>query len=1161
MTNSISGDQPTVTTFTSSTTSASGASGSLGASSVSTTANATVTQTANATNSAATSSIQTTGETVVNYTNSASAPTVTVSTSSSSTQATATSNKTSQAVAGKITSPDTSESSETSSTSSSDHIPSDYEPISTTENIYENTYESIGGSSTSGPENTSGGAAAALNSLRGSSYSNYDDAAADYEPISTTENIYENTYESIGGSSTSGPENTSGGAAAALNSLRGSSYSNYDDAAADYEPISTTENIYESIDDSSTSDPENTSGGAAAALNSLRGSSYSNYDDAAADYEPISTTENIYESIDDSSTSGPENTSGGAAALNSLRGSSYSNYDDAAADYEPISTTENIYESIDDSSTSDPENTSGGAAAALNSLRGSSYSNYDDAAADYEPISTTENIYESIDDSSTSGPENTSGGAAALNSLRGSSYSNYDDAAADYEPISTTENIYESIDDSSTSGPENTSGGAAAALNSLRGSSYSNYDDAAADYEPISTTENIYENIYESIGGSSTSDPENTSGGAAAALNSLRGSSYSNYDDAAADYEPISTTENIYENIYESIGGSSTSDPENTSGGAAAALNSLRGSSYTTGPRNEGVFGPGPEGLPDMSLPSYDPTNKTSLLTFLSNPHVKSKMLENSGHFVFIDTDRSSFILVPNGNWDQVCSIKVQNGKTKEDLDIKDLENMCAKFCTGFNQFSGDWDSRVEPMMSAKAGVASGGNLPNTVIINNKFKTCVAYGPWNSQEASSGYTPSAWRRGHQVNFGEIFEKPNDFNKINWGTQAGPSSEDDGISFSNETPGAGPAAAPSPTPSSIPVINVNVNVGGTNVNIRDTNVNTTNTTPTTQSTDASTDTSDIDNINTNNQTDDINTTDKDSDGAGGVNGDISETESSSGDDSGSVSSSESDKNASVGNDGPAMKDILSAVRKHLDVVYPGDNGGSTEGPLQANQTLGDIVQDMETTGTSQETVVSPWKGSTSSTGSAGGSGSVQTLLPSPPPTPSTTTLRTGTGATTTSLMMGGPIKADIITTGGGGRIPGGGTLEKLLPRIRAHLDISFDAQGDLVSTEEPQLGSIVNKFRQETGSGGIVASVESAPGKPGSAQVLTGTGGDKGNLFQAAAAVTQALGNVAGKVNLAIQGQKLSSLVNDDGKGSVGRDLFQAATQTTQALSSLIDTVG
>ncbi|ATW10235.1 type III secretion system actin-recruiting effector Tarp [Chlamydia trachomatis] len=993
MTNSISGYQPTVTTFTSSTTSASGASGSLGASSVSTTANATVTQTANATNSAATSSIQTTGETVVNYTNSASAPTVTVSTSSSSTQATATSNKTSQAVAGKITSPDTSESSETSSTSSSDHIPSDYDDVG---------------------------------SNNGDISSNYDDAAADYEPIRTTENI----YESIGGSRTSGPENTSGGVAAA-------------------------------------------------ALNSLRGSSYSNYDDAAADYEPIRTTENIYESIGGSRTSGPENTSGGVAA-------------------------------------------------------------------------------------------------AALNSLRGSSYSNYDDAAADYEPIRTTENIYESIGGSRTSGPENTSDGA-----------------------------------------------------------------------------------------------------------AAAALNSLRGSSYTTGPRNEGVFGPGPEGLPDMSLPSYDPTNKTSLLTFLSDPHVKSKMLENSGHFVFIDTDRSSFILVPNGNWDQVCSIKVQNGKTKEDLDIKDLENMCAKFCTGFNKFSGDWDSLVEPMVSAKAGVASGGNLPNTVIINNKFKTCVAYGPWNSQEASSGYTPSAWRRGHRVDFGGIFEKPNDFNKINWGTQAGPSSEDDGISFSNETPGAGPAAAPSPTPSSIPIINVNVNVGGTNVNIGDTNVNTTNTTPTTQSTDASTDTSDIDDINTNNQTDDINTTDKDSDGAGGVNGDISETESSSGDDSGSVSSSESDKNASVGNDGPAMKDILSAVRKHLDVVYPGenggstegplpanqtlgdvisdvenkgsaqdtklsgntgagdddptttaavgngaeeitlsdtdsgigddvsdtasssgdesggvsspssesnkntavgndgpsgldilaavrkhldkvypgDNGGSTEGPLQANQTLGDIVQDMETTGTSQETVVSPWKGSTSSTESAGGSGSVQTLLPSPPPTPSTTTLRTGTGATTTSLMMGGPIKADIITTGGGGRIPGGGTLEKLLPRIRAHLDISFDAQGDLVSTEEPQLGSIVNKFRQETGSRGILAFVESAPGKPGSAQVLTGTGGDKGNLFQAAAAVTQALGNVAGKVNLAIQGQKLSSLVNDDGKGSVGRDLFQAAAQTTQVLSALIDTVG
>nr|ADK74107.1 TarP [Chlamydia trachomatis] len=631
MTNSISGYQPTVTTFTSSTTSASGASRSLGASSVSTTANATVTQTANATNSAATSSIQTTGETVVNYTNSASTPTVTVSTSSSSTQATATSNKTSQAVAGKITSPDTSESSETSSTSSRDNIPSDYDDVGSNSGDISNNYDDVG-------------------SNNGDISSNYDDAAADYEPIRTTENI----YESIGGSRTSGPENTSGGVA-----------------------------------------------------------------------------------------------------------------------------------------------------------------------------------------------------AAALNSLRGSSYSNYDDAAADYEPIRTTENIYESIGGSRTSGPENTSDGA-----------------------------------------------------------------------------------------------------------AAAALNSLRGSSYTTGPRNEGVFGPGPEGLPDMSLPSYDPTNKTSLLTFLSNPHVKSKMLENSGHFVFIDTDRSSFILVPNGNWDQVCSIKVQNGKTKEDLDIKDLENMCAKFCTGFNKFSGDWDSLVEPMVSAKAGVASGGNLPNTVIINNKFKTCVAYGPWNSQEASSGYTPSAWRRGHRVDFGGIFEKPNDFNKINWGTQAGPSSEDDGISFSNETPGAGPAAAPSPTPSSIPIINVNVNVGGTNVNIGDTNVNTTNTTPTTQSTDASTDTSDIDDINTNNQTDDINTTDKDSDGAGGVNnGDISETESSSGDDSGSVSSSESDKNASVGNDGPAMKDILSAVRKHLDVVYPGENGGSTEGPLPANQTLGDVISDVENKGSAQDTKLS------------------------------------------------------------------------------------------------------------------------------------------------------------------------------------------------------------
>ncbi|AAF39550.1 DUF1547 domain-containing protein [Chlamydia muridarum str. Nigg] len=866
----------------------------------------------------------------------------------------------------------------------------------------------------------------------------------------------------------------------------------------------------------------------------------------------------------------------------------------------------------------------------------------------------------------------------------------------------------------------------------------------------------------------------------------------SDYQDVETQYKTIS---NNGENTYETIGShgeknthvqeshaSGTGNPINNQ---QEAIRQLRSSTYTTSPRNENIFSPGPEGLPNMSLPSYSPTDKSSLLAFLSNPNTKAKMLEHSGHLVFIDTTRSSFIFVPNGNWDQVCSMKVQNGKTKEDLGLKDLEDMCAKFCTGYNKFSSDWGNRVDPLVSSKAGIESGGHLPSSVIINNKFRTCVAYGPWNPKENGPNYTPSAWRRGHRVDFGKIFDGTAPFNKINWGSS--PTPGDDGISFSNETIGSEPFATPPSSPSQTPVINVNVNVGGTNVNIGDTNVSKGSGTPTSsQSVDMSTDTSDLDtsDIDTNNQTNgDINTNDnsnnvdgslsdvdsrvEDDDGVSDTestngndsgkttsteeNGDpsgpdilaavrkhldtvypgenggstegplpanqnlgnvihdveqngsaketiitpgdtgptdssssvdadadvedtsdtdsgigdddgVSDTESTNGNNSGKTTSTEengdpsgpdilaavrkhldtvypgenggstegplpanqnlgnvihdveqngaaqetiitpgdtestdtsssvnanadledvsdadsgfgdddgisdtestngndSGKNTPVGDGGtPSGPDILAAVRKHLDTVYPGENGGSTERPLPANQNLGDIIHDVEQNGSAKETVVSPYRGGGGNTSSPIG---LASLLPATPSTPLMTTPRTNGKAAASSLMIkGGETQAKLVKNGG--NIPGETTLAELLPRLRGHLDKVFTSDGKFTNLNGPQLGAIIDQFRKETGSGGIIAHTDSVPGENGTASPLTGSSGEKVSLYDAAKNVTQALTSVTNKVTLAMQGQKLEGIINNNNTpSSIGQNLFAAARATTQSLSSLIGTV-
>ncbi|MBQ8498644.1 type III secretion system actin-recruiting effector Tarp [Chlamydia sp.] len=744
----------------------------------------------------------------------------------------------------------------------------------------------------------------------------------------------------------------------------------------------------------------------------------------------------------------------------------------------------------------------------------------------------------------------------------------------------------------------------------------------------------------------------------------------------------------------------------NTQGNSESSpLNQLQSQSYTIGgPRNENVISPGPEGLPNMSLPTYNPADKNSILSFLSNPNVKSKIVENSGHLVFIDTARSSFIFIPNGKWEQVCSMKVQNGKTKEDLDIKNLENMCAKFCTGFNKFSSDWSNRVDPLVSNKAGLVSGGNVPEKIIINNKFKTCVAYGPWNNREAGNDYTPSAWRRGHQVDFGKIFEQQNPFNKINWGASSD-GNANDGISFSNETPGATMSDGYSSGPNQ-PIINVNVNVGGTNVSIGDTNVSTSGT-GTTSSTDTSTDTNDLDSVDRDDSpleetlvtsheelpsNDDvagpsedateIKETDYETDADSGIGEDLSDTDStidsndgspftpdilkavrkhldtvypgenggstdgvlhanqtlgnvindmetkgsaqdtivSSGDNAGSTEGvSESDssnetsstddvsdtdssvgeanntspgtdsskigsKNSTEGGDGgPSGPDILKAVRKHLDTVYPGENGGSTDGVLHANQTLGNVINDIETKGHAENTIVSSrYRSSFSGDGVNNTNllSGLGKLLPTPPPKPTTTTPRTTNHAATSTLTSGRGGNTPSSGGGGGNQMPGG-TLEELLPKLRAHLDQSFDKQGFLVSQNGgPNLGGLIKDFRARTGSGGIIAFIGNVPGRKEISTPLSsqGSGPTQADLYNAAQGVSMAMqdllqeaGHQEGKITTTSNPVSMtasSSTVAGNrqdparplGQGGNKTNIFQSTLKTTQALGKLLENI-
>ena len=208
--------------------------------------------------------------------------------------------------------------------------------------------------------------------------------------------------------------------------------------------------------------------------------------------------------------------------------------------------------------------------------------------------------------------------------------------------------------------------------------------------------------------------------------------------------------------------------------------------------------------------------------------------------------------------------------------------------------------------------------------------------------------------------------------------------------------------------------------------------------------------------------------------------------------------------------------------------------------------------MEKTGTAKETVVSsPYQGTGKTPTNITGTNSP---LPPVPTKPTTKTPRTDNKAPASGVMA----RHSLLPTGKAGS--GGLTLQELLPRIRNHLDKSFTESGELLSKDGPQLGSIVDNFRKETGSGGIIAFVETVPGDKGTASPLTG--GDSGKkAFDAARETAQALGTVAGKLNFALQAQKFENLTKEEGTTTVGKNLFEAAAATTKALGSLIDNIG
>lgn len=229
-------------------------------------------------------------------------------------------------------------------------------------------------------------------------------------------------------------------------------------------------------------------------------------------------------------------------------------------------------------------------------------------------------------------------------------------------------------------------------------------------------------------------------------------------------------------------------------------------------------------GLPELTIPPYDPTNKASLLELMKNPAVQGQMKQKCGHYIWPDMARGSFVFIPNGDWNKIQSITVRNGRTKEQLyNPKDTEKWVCKFAASYDTMKADWEGRRSDSIRTRGQLDAGTPVKFTnFVLNSKFKTAVAYGPYNAKEAGDDFTPSAWKRGTKVSVPKsIWDDTGGWDPLMLNQDSRSGLEE--ATFSSELPSSGTADKSTSTPGAtqMPPINVHVNLGGVQTTVNTT----------------------------------------------------------------------------------------------------------------------------------------------------------------------------------------------------------------------------------------------------------------------------------------------------------------------------------------------------
>ncbi len=512
----------------------------------------------------------------------------------------------------------------------------------------------------------------------------------------------------------------------------------------------------------------------------------------------------------------------------------------------------------------------------------------------------------------------------------------------------------------------------------------------------------------------------------------------------------------LHQSTVNSPGGSRTADvtvtttttnPEtaNTSGRLASFT------SQTIFPDNTNTSGAtGHQDGVNNNPRGYDPKNVESMKAFLQRGDVQMKMLQKGGHIVVIDPENSSFIFCRNGDLNNPESIKVVNGRTKEPLDSKDLTTACASYCLAYNDLEGDWIGRLEAKVAGKAGLDPGTPFsPRNLLISYKFKMAGVYGDYEGKEAQGGNngTPSIWRRGHQPRL----TSPNVYEPGGFDPVSLPNKGNAGAAAANNT------QQPPWPPFQMPAINVNVNVGDVNVT---TNNNTGSGTGSTE-TKASEETENASKTDLNDAVDnksDIDTGKEENEGIWGednlgLSDLFKEPENTN-------NTNTDNKNAGgLNNEDGGLEGLLAAVRKHLDVVYPGDHNPDN-GALPANQQLGDVISDYESGGADnvKPTVV---------TGANNTNGTESTTSSQETANAADTSGVTGNTATPQSTTFGPGILTGAKNLGTRLPPPKNENDLGILQAVRQHLDVVFPEGGNGQAQPVNQnLGDVISDY--ETG---------------------------------------------------------------------------------------------